>query len=213
MIKVPKNKIEFKYTSGGEYIVKSTYQRYQGHYYELSGKVYAGKEFNVNAPLLVKVDSNEVNRLITSPNQSTSLYGAISGMMLPLSSIVSIPFTGKIGKRFFAKKNDSNSIKEISEDTFNQIQSDPLYTTQQVDFRYDMSDKELDYFDKNMPGLKTYLEDDLTPKTSSPEDGESTTISQPTPPKSSVVIEEKRDITSTPRIQDIVPVGPIYIIK
>jgi len=53
-MKVPANIIETKYTSGNEFVFSFNYKYYQGYYYELNDKIFAGKEFNINAPELVK---------------------------------------------------------------------------------------------------------------------------------------------------------------
>lgn len=169
MIRIPKNKINIKYTSGGEYLVKSTYEIYKGYYYEINGKTYAGKEFNVNSPLLIKSDSKEVNKLITNP--STSLYGVISQSIIPLDNINSVSNKDKIGIRYFVKKINSNPflIKEVNENLYKETLSNPLYQTIQVNFRYNMSNEELNYLDKQMSGLKEYLKDELIPRTSTDE--------------------------------------------
>jgi len=46
---VPSNLIVSKYTQGSEFIRADNYASYQGYYYELRGKTYIGKEFNINA--------------------------------------------------------------------------------------------------------------------------------------------------------------------
>jgi len=169
-LKAPKNQVvTSKYTSGGEYVTDKEYKNYQGYYYELNNKVYVGKEFNATASILLKANSPDVNKLITNP--LTSIYGAISGVKLPQNNISSIPFTGEEKMRYFIKKMNVNpiSIKEVNKTNFDQIKSDPLYQTLEVDFKYSMTDAELNNLDKQMPGIKAYLQPDLIPNTSSDE--------------------------------------------
>lgn len=169
-LKLPKNQIlTSKYTSGGEYVTDKEYKNYQGYYYELNNKVYAGKEFNATASVLLKSNSPEINKLITNP--LTSIYGAISGVKLPQTNISSIPFTGEEKMRYFIKKINANPIviKEVNKSNFDQIKSDPLYQSLEVDFKYSITDTELNNLDKQMPGIKAYLQSDLIPNTSSNE--------------------------------------------
>ena len=78
-IRIPKNIIvESKYTIGNEYILLSSYQQYQGYYYEMNGKYFAGKEFDQNAPELQKILSSKSNNLLTLA--STFLFGKLSGI-------------------------------------------------------------------------------------------------------------------------------------
>ena len=60
-MRVPANIItENKYTIGKEYIDKKTHKLYQGYYYELNNKFFAGKEFNNNAPEIIKIKSSHL---------------------------------------------------------------------------------------------------------------------------------------------------------
>jgi hypothetical protein len=169
-LKIPKNQIlTSKYTSGGEYVTDKEYKNYQGYYYEVNNNIYAGKEFNTTASVLLKVNSPDVNKLITNP--FTSIYGAISGVKLPQTNISSIPFIGEEKLRYFIKKVNVNpiNIKEVNKASFEQTKSDPIYQTLEVNFKYNMTDIELDNLDKQMPGIKVYLQSDLIPNTSSDE--------------------------------------------
>jgi hypothetical protein len=160
-LRVPQNQIvTSKYTAGKEYMFVSTYREYKGYYYELNGKLFAGKEFNPNNVELMKLNSDNVNKLRTNP--STYLYGTISNVVLnKTTKIASIPFTGAV-TRYFAKKInlDPIIIKEISKETFEQTQSDPLYQTLIVENSSSLTDKQLDNLDKKMPGIKAYLSTD-----------------------------------------------------
>jgi hypothetical protein len=76
-LKIPRNIIiEAKYTQGKEYMTIDTYKEYQGYYYELNDKIFAGKEFDVFAPELIRLSSNKINPLLT--RLSTYAYAALS---------------------------------------------------------------------------------------------------------------------------------------
>ena len=167
-MKVPANIIESKYTSGDEFVFLFNYKYYQGYYYELNDKIFAGKEFNVDAPELIKADSKEINPLLTSAK--TLIYGSLSKIKLnntPPSSIIS---KGNIngGTRYFSKKNNNNPIliREITEDTFKQYQNNPLYQTISIDFPeggYFGEQQNIDDAEKIMPGIKTFILSELPP--------------------------------------------------
>ena len=168
--KVPSNQIVYNYTSGGEYIFKTTQKEYQGYYYENSGKTFAGKEFNVYAPELEKIQiknskNEKINPLLSSA--ATFIYGKISKIKnLPSDKIQSI--VTKKGKsttpitRYFAKKINSNPIliKEINKEEYDNLVKNPLY--QVVSIFYPKGDyvtdpSILDEAELKMPGIKSFL--------------------------------------------------------
>jgi hypothetical protein len=161
-LRVPQSQIvTSKYTSGKEYIFNSTYREYIGYYYELNGKLFAGKEFNTTSPELIRMNSNKVNNLLTHP--STYTYGKISGVKINNTKIISIPFNGEQKTRYFVKKLNVNPIliKEVDKNNFIQVESDPLYQILEVNFKYDLSDEELNVLNEKMPGIKSYLQYDI----------------------------------------------------
>ena len=218
-IRIPENQIVNKYTAGNEYFLLSTHKEYKGHYYELNNKTFAGKEFDPKAPEIIKKTSSKFNKLLANP--ATAAYAKLSKVKIKETEIKSIPFVPTVDDlakpfmtRFFVKKTDNNSpIKEVSQDTFIDVQSDPLYQTARVNFTYALSDEYLASLDKQMPGLGAYLATD-EPETSSDESLDFVT-SQETYDKyiadTTVEVSSTASVTDTPQIQDIVPVGPIYI--
>jgi len=53
-LRIPKNQIiTGKYTLGKEYVILSSYAPYQGYYYNLNGRTFAGKEFDPKAPEII----------------------------------------------------------------------------------------------------------------------------------------------------------------
>ena len=164
-VRVPQNQIiESKYTSGNEYMFAKTYKEYKGYYYEMSGKQFAGKEFNVNNPEIIKIDNKSNNKLKFNP--LTYVYGAISGVNLVSSTVSSIPNSNNSSTnagienivKFYCKKINQQPIiiKEISEDTYKSLQSDPLYQTTYVGV-YQNRNQTPDDAEKKIPGIKAFL--------------------------------------------------------
>jgi hypothetical protein len=177
-IRVPKNTITTgKYTIGKEYVLLSSHLPYQGYYYELNNKTFAGKEFNSDAPEIIKVTSNKFNSLLNNPNIRT--YISLSKLKPNSTRVKSIPFiptpedlSKNVIVRYFVKNlNNTPIIKEVTKDNFDELKSNSLYQTLKVNFRYNLSDKELNDLDKIMPGLGAYLASD-EPNTSSDESNE-----------------------------------------
>jgi hypothetical protein len=210
-IRIPKNQILFNYTSGKEYLVLSTQKEYQGHYYEINGKFYAGKEFNTSALELIKIDSDKVNSLLLDPKTST--YEKLSKIKLKNNKVTSMPVGGNSKEgdleevNFYCKKINTNIIKKIDEETYNLLQNDPLYQT-----TFTGKNKSLDEAEQEIPGILDWVVsyfrgtsyDETNPYISSfaKQLPPQKLFSKPTPITGS--------ITDTPKPQDIVPVGPIY---
>jgi hypothetical protein len=179
-LRIPTNQIvTSKYTVGKEYLVLSTYKEYQGYYYELNNKTFAGKEFNLNALELIKMDSDRVNSLLINP--ATSTYGKISKLKINNSNPTSYYFipSEKDAQRgytfrYFLSKVNSNPIliKEISEDDYNIFITNPLYITVKIinyiiqdgasrdnnNNNYTFTSKDIDVAEQTMPGIKYFLD-------------------------------------------------------
>jgi hypothetical protein len=90
-MRVPSNIIiENKYTLGKELIYAKTYEEYQGYYYEINDKLFAGREFDPKALQLIRINSADVNPLRFNPKTAT--YGNLTKTTLPNNRIISIPF-------------------------------------------------------------------------------------------------------------------------
>ncbi len=168
-LRIPQNKIvKSKYTAGKEYMFETTYREYQGYYYELNGKLFAGKEFNSNAPILIKINSDNVNKLLTNPQ--TYAYGRVSGIKInniPPSTIIN-KSNIFITKRYFYKKLNSNPIliREINKETFDYFQSNPLYQVISIDIPeggFFANQSSLEEANQKMPGIKDFLLSDFPP--------------------------------------------------
>jgi hypothetical protein len=171
-LRIPKNQIvENKYTSGKEYMFVSTYREYIGYYYELKGKLYAGKEFNVNAPEIINIHSDQVNKSLTNP--ATYIYGKVSGTQVVQTKIESAVFVPTeedyqrgFKTRYFIKKLNTNLIKEVNQATYEASKPDPLYQSLTADIRLYPTESELNELNRQMLGLKDYLDSEALPSKS-----------------------------------------------
>jgi len=217
-LSIPKNQIIFNYTSGKEYLVLSTQKEYQGHYYEINNKFFAGKEFNANAPEIIKKSSPKA---ITNPQQNSNVetYDKISNLKLKSSpEIVSLPTNnlsnlydklGSLFTKFFCKKKDITPIliKQINENTYIKLQKDPFYETTFIG-EYKGTYQTIEDSEQQLPGIISFTEpiqqpDTILPKTSPTTLPPQKLFSKPTPLTGS--------ITGTPKPQDIIPIGPIIL--
>jgi hypothetical protein len=165
-MKVPSNIIQTgKYTSGGEFVEELSNKPYQGHYYELNGSLYTGKEYSVNAVKIIKKQNQ--NQLYNST--STAMFSFMSGIT---SQQLSVPPINSINvnnlsdegiplgysTRFFAQKININpiTIKEIDEKSYTSLQGTPLYKTTFIG-SYNGVNQNIDQAEAQIPGLKTFL--------------------------------------------------------
>jgi len=169
-MRIPSNIIkENQYTIGKEYMYLSSYKEYQGYYYEINNKFYAGKTFNENASELIKILSpGKINILLTQP--STYVFGKLSNI-----KIINTPFSSIVNKvdlsartRYFAKKLNNNPIliREVDKNNFYALLNDPIYQTISLDFPeggYFGTPSDLDEAEKQMPGIKTFILSELPP--------------------------------------------------
>ena len=155
-MRVPKNKIKTgKYTSGNEFVELLTNKAYQGYYYEMNSKFYIGKEFDTNAAELVRLQQQ--NQLYNQ-SRSTALFSFISGIAsqaLISPRVSGIPPQVVAETRYFSQQTNVKpiTIKEISKETYDSLQGNDLYKTTFIG-----PDQTIDQAEKQMPGLKTFLE-------------------------------------------------------
>lgn len=99
-------------------------------------------------------------------NPATLVYGIISGIKLDNTKINSYYFnvdnTNNVF-RYFIKKVNENIIKEINEDTFNQIQSNPIYLSVSLYYQSSFNENDLNNADKKISGLKEYINTTYAP--------------------------------------------------
>jgi hypothetical protein len=166
-LRIPQNQIvKSKYTAGKEYMFALTQKEYIGYYYELNNKIFAGEEFNTNAPILVKITPANTNGLLAKA--ATYIYGRISKSKLNQTKIISLPSstttnlldrTGELFLKFFCQKINQSPIiiKEIDEEIYESLQKDPLYKTTFIG-TYNGTTQSIEEANKQMPGLEGFLQ-------------------------------------------------------
>lgn len=132
-MRIPLNLIKTgKYTSGGEYVIEKSNTPYKGFYYEYNNSLYAGRQFNLNAPKIIKI--SDANQLYYN-NSDTAIFSfnsKITSQHLQTPSITSLP-NSQIHDfnsiSFFCKKINTTPIiiKKINEVTYNNLKNSPLY--------------------------------------------------------------------------------------
>jgi len=158
-MKIPANVIETgKYTSGGEFVYKSNQSPYKGYYYILNNRFFEGKVYKADAQEIIQ--TKESNTLLYRLSTAAfSLASGITSQNLRQKPVPSLPTTAlnkpNIGIRYFSKKVNVKPtvIKEISKETYDSLQGDSLYQTTFIG-----PDKSINQAEKEIPGLKTFLE-------------------------------------------------------
>ena len=161
--KIPSNLITTNYTSGKEFVYVSDNKHYQGYYYEINSKFFVGKEFNNNAPEIIKLTSSKINPLLLKA--ATSLFGRLTGIKLDDIKVPSFFYNYQGDIRYFLSKNNTSPllIKEIDKKTFDQFQNDSLYSSVSLTFKGGFSENELKEAEKKIPGITTFVNSSYTP--------------------------------------------------
>jgi hypothetical protein len=137
-MRVPSNIIvENKYTIGKEFMYLKTYKEYQGYYYGINDRFFAGKTFSLDSLELMKINLKTTNTLLTQA--STYIYGLISGTKIINNNVSNNPQgnsnpydkEGELFLKFYCKRYNTLPIliKNIDEQTYLNLQKDPLYQT------------------------------------------------------------------------------------
>ena len=156
-MKIPKNIIQTgKYTSGGEFYTKDQQVSYKGYYYILNDSYYAGKEYSNKAPELIKIE--QANTMLFNP--SLAIFSVISGItsqMLKSPKVISIQpniESNSVPERYFSSQINIKPtlIKEISKNTYDSLQENPLYQTTFIG-----PTQSIDQANNQLPGLKIWL--------------------------------------------------------
>jgi hypothetical protein len=165
-IRIPQNIIvESKYTSGNEYIIIDTNIIYKGYYYEINGKIFAGKEFDINAIELQKLLPKNINPFLLQV--SSYVYGKLSNIKLnntlPISTIyqpTQEDYDIGYSIRYFYKKINTTPIiiKETNKENYDLLINDPLYQVVLIKWgTLKINDTNLTQAEQQMPGLKAFL--------------------------------------------------------
>ena len=164
-IRIPQNIIvESKYTSGNEYIIIDTNIMYKGYYYEMNGKIFAGKEFDINAIELQKLLPKNINPFLLQV--SSYVYGKLSNIKLnntlPNSTIyqpTQEDYDRGYSIRYFYKKINITPIiiKETNKENYDLLVNDPLYQVVSIRWTTVPENLNLTQAEQQMPGLKAFL--------------------------------------------------------
>jgi hypothetical protein len=153
-----------KYTIGKEYMYANSYKEYQGYYYELGSKRFAGREPTIGAPELIPINSPDNNILLT--RKETYVYGKLSSVqIIKNKKPTSVVYDYNRDIRYFCTKINiiPTIIQEVDKNNFNQIQNNPLYISVSLSFVGGFDDFELNEAEKKMPGIKAFVNTSYLP--------------------------------------------------
>jgi len=163
-MRYPKSQLkESQYTSGGDFIIISSSKSYSGYYWEVNGRFFIGKNPSQYSEELKKITIEDSYKIGIINNLPSSFLNKMNPASL--SSLSNDSGTNASGiaigssnsdSRYFSKQTNTVPalIREITQDTFNNLQSNPIYQTVQLD---SMDPIPLDKADNTMPGLKLFL--------------------------------------------------------
>jgi len=171
-MRIAKNKIlENQYTSGNEFVEKVSYKPYTGYYYNMGDQFYSGKQFNINAIEIIKINpsTQKVDNLsLESLKYFFKSSDSTKNLMSSVSVIKGIYFTptakdieNGYSTRYFVKKNNNEPIliTEVNKDSYENIKN-PIYTKISLIWRINggFNQNEIDELDKTgMKGIKSFL--------------------------------------------------------
>ncbi len=167
-MRLPKSQLkENQYTSGNEFIDTSNNRVYSGYYFEANGRFFIGKTFNLTAIELKRITPTEITKLNVMNNLPTALPMSVATKITTSAtsnniSVVGISSSssGTSNFRYFSKQTNISPmiIKEVSQDTFNNIKSNPLYQTLAISSnRIYENSPILNEAEKTFSGIKAFL--------------------------------------------------------
>lgn len=170
-MRFPKNQLkENQYTSGGEFINPTTNSVYSGFYWEDNGRYFIGKTLDFNATEIKKITSGAIKRLNVFNSLPSSVHGVLSNNAITFlanstSTPAGIPPNSNKGAiRYFIKQTNSTPIliREVNQDTFKQIRSNPIYQTIAIKREnIYVGSKDLDTAEAIFPGIKEFLSKEI----------------------------------------------------
>jgi hypothetical protein len=168
-MRIPANVITTgKYTIGDEYVLLPSQNPYQGYYYELNNRTFAGRKFNPNAPEIIKITSDKFNPFLDNP--STATYAKLTKLkpnnFIPTTVIYRKDFsTGFVDRYFIEKANITPYlIKEVTKESYEKALLDPSYIAIKISWNKEGYSENIDRIntaEKTMPGIKEYLKKDI----------------------------------------------------
>jgi len=160
---IPPNLIQTGYTTGGVFVKASDNTNYIGYYYTLNNSYYEGQSYDPNASLLLS--GSQQNDFLN--NAGTFTYAALTGLApqdIEAPSTTTIQYINpniiNVGVRYFYQdttKLPTILIREINEDTYNNLQSYPLYKT-----TYIGNGQTLDQAETQVPGITDWISSGIT---------------------------------------------------
>jgi hypothetical protein len=162
-MRIPSNIIQTgKYTIGKEFIDKKTHKFYQGYYYEINGRWFAGKEFNNNAPEIIKISSLASNSLFSL---GLMLFKKFSKLNIDPNKPSSFFYNYQDNIRYFLSKNNvfPISITEVNEETFKKFKNNPIYSSAILTYDGGFNNVELKEAEKKIPGITTFVSTSYLP--------------------------------------------------
>jgi len=156
-MRIPSNIIEIKYTSGNEFVFSFNYKFYQGYYYEFNDKFFIGREFNIDAPEIIKANGKEINTGLTDPK--TFKYSLLSKTKPNNNKLISIPLDFKVGFKYLAKQIASNPIRIIftTKEAFLKATDYPGYVFTSISFEPEFGFLITEENKKAIPEIDTFL--------------------------------------------------------
>jgi len=151
---VPKNLIKFKTAAKGELVYKATSAPFSGSYYEFNNKIYEGSSFTYGAFELVTPENS--NKLYNSNSTfAYSLSTGITTQTLSQPEINQVVNEAALINFYYTQINIQPSfIREIDEESYNNLQNNGLYKTTFVG-TYKGVTQTIDDADKQIPGVSS----------------------------------------------------------
>jgi hypothetical protein len=164
-VRIPQNQISpNKYTTGKEFVYEKTYKEYQGFYYEVNGKIFAGNEFSVNAPSLLRMGSDKINILKDNP-ETLAYANASNSILYKQKDLVSIPLDAfESGTKYLAQVLNSYPIRIIfiSKEDYNNNLKNPLYSLTSLYYHAEWGFNIEEQNKKDIPEIDIFLADFIT---------------------------------------------------
>ena len=170
-MRFPKSQIkENQYTSGGEFINPFTNSIYSGFYWEANGRYFIGKTVDLKSTEIKKITLGVSKILNVFNSLPSSVYGVLSNNSITLlanstDAPSGIPSnSNKRVIRYFVKQTNSTPvlIREVNQDTFKQIKSNPIYQTIAIKRETIYAGtNELDTAEAIFPGIKGFLSKEI----------------------------------------------------
>jgi len=166
-MRLPKSQLkENQYTSGNEFIDTSNNKVYSGYYFIANERYFIGKTFDLKAIELKRITPTEVNKLNIINSLPASIPSSVSSKVVssvasnntPVTSISPSSSAGSF--RYFSKQVNTSPvmIKEVSQDIFNSIRSNPLYETVAISSNNIYADSPvINEAEKTFFGIKAFL--------------------------------------------------------